>query len=825
MRIWGYLLGLLALVLLGCVISASSPLSGSSVARGATAATDPVSNPRPASTLLAPGTTVLDITVNSAVATDCRWSLGTAKAYAAMTPFSSGAGTTSHRTRVTGLNPSPAVLNHVYVRCASSPSFVLSLIYRSIAKVNPSFPRTANLWGFGMFRGKSAKYLSRIDLWMFQSIWNGISADLARQLRSLNPDVILLDAFNAVETGGLPDDYYLHDIHGKKIEVWSGGDYRLDLTKPYVADYQAHLAYQLMVQNDLRYDGMFFDNVFTSQSWVTHDMWGNPVQFDTNGDGVADDPATFDAAWKAGVFREMNEFQRLMPYAIVNGHGMDIRESGIAERFNGLGIGFATADVLEHERTFAGLWDEYSAWMTTAVKPHISFFEGSPPDQIAYGYGYAPWDDTPASTLEFARTLYPYMRFALGLTLMNDGYFAYEFGDMWHGNNWWYDELNFNLGYPRGPANEVKVGAPVEEKLVPGGDFERAEVARPWSLWVDTANGYQSRARIDRSNPGAGNASARIDVTASAGEDWHTALIADGVAVKKGKSYDLTFLARADKARSISTDAQKSSPNWMTYGWGTTQLTTEWKRYTFNFESTGTDANARLQFMLGTSTGSVWIDDVHFYPHRPSIYRREFDNGLVLLNPTWSTRRIAVGKGWRRLKGAQAPRYEFLADDSQAGFKTKGKTQVKAYDSADHAARPPYFHSWRGKMHLLRGGASASWRLTIPAKDVYSIDAWWPAAPQSSGWSRAVTYQVLVSGKVIASRRLDQSSGGDRWHRLARVRLPAGKHTVVRLVCAGKRPCAADALYLRSKSRYNDGSVARTVRLAPMDAIVLRRAR
>jgi len=34
----------------------------------------------------------------------------------------------------------------------------------------------------------------------------------------------------------------------------------------------------------------------------------------------------------------------------------------------------------------------------------------------------------------------------------------------------------------------------------------------------------------------------------------------------------------------------------------------------------------------------------------------------------------------------------------------------------------------------------------------------------------------------------------------------------------------ADALYLRSKSRYNDGSIAKAVVLAPMDANVLRRA-
>ena len=65
-----------------------------------------------------------------------------------MTRFSSGAGSTSHSTSVTGLDPSPAVLNRVYVRCASNPSFSLALEYRSLGRVNPSFPRTGNLWGW-----------------------------------------------------------------------------------------------------------------------------------------------------------------------------------------------------------------------------------------------------------------------------------------------------------------------------------------------------------------------------------------------------------------------------------------------------------------------------------------------------------------------------------------------------------------------------------------------------------------------------------------------------------------------------------------------------
>ena len=83
----------------------------------------------------------------------------------------------------------------------------------------------------------------------------------------------------------MPDDYYLKDIHGNRIEVWPGS-YRLNLTKPYVADYQAQFAYQTVLGTGLMADGVFFDNVMTSQSWLTADIYGNPVQIDANEDGI-----------------------------------------------------------------------------------------------------------------------------------------------------------------------------------------------------------------------------------------------------------------------------------------------------------------------------------------------------------------------------------------------------------------------------------------------------------------------------------------------------------------------------------------------------------
>ena len=59
---------------------------------------------------------------------------------------------------------------------------------------------------------------------------------------------------------------------------------------------------QRIIDSWLMYDGMFFDNFFTDESWLTQDIHGNPVQIDADENGVADDPAVLDAAWRTGVF-------------------------------------------------------------------------------------------------------------------------------------------------------------------------------------------------------------------------------------------------------------------------------------------------------------------------------------------------------------------------------------------------------------------------------------------------------------------------------------------------------------------------------------------
>lgn len=425
-----------------------------------------INNPDPLSTLLAPGTTEISFSVQTTIATSCRYAVNSSVAFNAMTPFDQSSDTLNHQTTIAQLNPNPATVNRVTVRCAENPEHQLDLIYRALPNVEPGYPRTSNLWGIYISEWtpqQTVDWLARYDL----IVLGEAPPEAIQRWRELNPAILILTSTNATSCVGdecatFPNDHFLRDINGNTMEGWPGG-FQLNLTKPEVAEELAERAYQKILENNLLYDGIFFDNVHLTQSWLTQDMHGNPFIIDTDGDGVQDNAATLDAAWRTGVLHEMDSFHELMPHAYVTGHALAIEEPIIRQVFNGMGFGFMTSEVIEgrnvwgspYTSTFNSLWSLYQGWQEQSRSPQISSIESAVPNQIAYGYGYQPFNTVPAAVLEFAEDYYPYMRFGLAFTLMHDGYFAHEFGDTWHGNWWWYDELDFDLGVPLGPAESV----------------------------------------------------------------------------------------------------------------------------------------------------------------------------------------------------------------------------------------------------------------------------------------------------------------------------------------------------------------------------------
>jgi len=376
----------------------------------------------------------------------------------------------------------------------------------------------------------------------------------------------------------------------------------------------------------------------------------------------------------------------------------------------------------------------------------------------------------------------------------------------------------------------VDLGNSSGPNLIDNGGFE-AESLSPWQLWADDSSGCQAAVIRDSSDAAAGEASARVIITATSGIDWQIDLAQFDRPLEQGVRYDLTFWGKADRERMITLSSQKGSPAWDNYGlWRQVALGTEWQPYTVTFEANTSADDARLQFFMGEVTGTVWLDEVALSLHPPDVYRRDFTRGVALLNATRQAQTIPIEPGFRRLDGSQAPAVEYIIDDDDTRFSViSGAWVTKTYDSGEWQASGPFYHAWDVSLHELTSAAGqARWDLSITTPSTYTLTVWWPDAPEATGWCSQAMYELVVGGQTVFSVTLDQSMGGDEWQLIGAVQLSPGEASpgegpYLRLTSAEDAPCVADAVHIRSYARYNNGESVTQVTLQPMDGIILRR--
>ena len=118
-------------------------------------------------------------------------------------------------------------------------------------------------------------------------------------------------------------------------------------------------------------------------------------------------------------------------------------------------------------------------------------------------------------------------------------------------------------------------------------------------------SGYAATSALD-------GGAARINVTAAGGLIHYLSFL-HPVSVTAGTPYTLSFRARADRPLNMLLTLHKWSSPWNAWAdLGSVALDTSWKTYELPCTSSGTDPAAMLRMMLGTSVGTVWIDDVKF---------------------------------------------------------------------------------------------------------------------------------------------------------------------------------------------------------------------
>jgi hypothetical protein len=225
--------------------------------------------------------------------------------------------------------------------------------------------------------------------------------------------------------------------------------------------------------------------------------------------------------------------------------------------------------------------------------------------------------------------------------------------------DWWYDEYAVDLSTGRSSQSQLQTGwlgqalGPPRTQVWLGNapdaitntSFE-TNVTSGWTF--ATFAPAAATVSRDAGTAAAGSASAKVHISSSSSVDWHVYLASVGqLNVLAGTSYCATFWCKASSPRTIHVVAGNSG------GTASVEVDPTWRQYQLVLRPT-TSMNASLTFFLGLNLGDVWLDDVHFQPGATSVWRRDFQNGIVLVNPTELPLDVPMETPFRRILGVYA---------------------------------------------------------------------------------------------------------------------------------------------------------------------------
>lgn len=132
----------------------------------------------------------------------------------------------------------------------------------------------------------------------------------------------------------------------------------------------------------------------------------------------------------------------------------------------------------------------------------------------------------------------------------------------------------------------------------------------PW--WLDVSHGTAATLNKDTSVFTDGLTSARINVTKPSSTIWYTQFFQDNLTINANTSYKISFWAKSQVNKSIQVIIQKVKSPYTQYLNKTIKLSTSWQKYDLTFNSTVSDSNVKLAFLLSEYSGSTWFDNFSF---------------------------------------------------------------------------------------------------------------------------------------------------------------------------------------------------------------------
>lgn len=326
---------------------------------------------------------------------------------------------------------SPVILSLIAILLlgAATPSFV----YAANSKGTPP---VANYFLHWDLNETQARNLAKYDVVIMDMEVQQRHPALLRSMRQWNPEIKLLVYITPQEirqdpnmgggvlrkqlAAGIPEQWYLHTSNGTRTTWWAG-TYVLNVTPgaPRVGgenltDYIVRFVSTKLLSTGL-WDGVFYDNAWDSITYFV----GNDV--DVNGDGRND--ANANTEWQNGMKNLYRKTKEQNPNAIIIGNGTTRQYQ---QELNG--------KMLEN---FAA-----NAWTNTMNTYQVNA-RGTMPPRV---------NIINSNTANTGKENLKDVRFGLGSSLLEDGYFSYDHGDQNHGQTWWYDEYDVALGNALTPS-------------------------------------------------------------------------------------------------------------------------------------------------------------------------------------------------------------------------------------------------------------------------------------------------------------------------------------------------------------------------------------
>lgn len=319
--------------------------------------------------------------------------------------------------------------------------------------------------------------LSRFDLIVLPAEAQNFNKDAARELKLRNPDIIIL-AY--VPTVSYNDRYWTDELHLKlqsrlssDMELWNQYGTQLSIwpeTRAYnIAnkDYRdALLTYtELDVFSSGYWDGIFFDEVSSSISWV------GGTDIDHN--GIRDNSVATDATWKDGytdLFRRARRDLGEDALIITNGSSEDDFQPYVNGRMF---------------ESFPTPWEGNGTWEDTMQRLLGNSEQNHNPDLFFIN----------SNTNGSGEIDYSQMRFGLTSALLGGAFFGYDFGETSHAQLWNFDEYDVFLGrMVGGPQDLLK---PLNSHITPSvwsRDFQEGKIivnATTTSHTIDLGEDYE----------------------------------------------------------------------------------------------------------------------------------------------------------------------------------------------------------------------------------------------------------------------------------------------------------------------------------------------